>query len=261
LEERYGWTIIPQQVTGRGGLALAQQLKNEPADGTVIAMTASETLTYNILVSNSDLALEDFTPIATTAAFQTGLVAAAASGWTDLGDVIAEARDGRQIRFGAITERMADLGIVLGDANDVEFNIVNVSGGAGVMNGLVAGDLDIGLVAGAQTPGVLAGDLVNLASAISTPLAASPDAPLLSEFGVPYTIDGYFLIAAPAGMDPDVRSALAGAIEAVVTDPETRTNQLITRAFEGAAVLSGNELDDFLKRDRESSAGLIEAVQ
>jgi tripartite-type tricarboxylate transporter receptor subunit TctC len=69
LEERYGWTIIPQQVTGRGGLALAQQLKNEPADGTVIAMTASETLTYNILVSNSDLALEDFTPIATTAAF------------------------------------------------------------------------------------------------------------------------------------------------------------------------------------------------
>ena len=49
----------------------------------------------------------------------------------------------------------------------MEFNIIEVKGGKAVMNGVNAGEMDIGFMAGIQAKGVAAGDLVNFASALS----------------------------------------------------------------------------------------------
>ena len=51
------------------------------------------------------------------------------------------------------------------------------------MNGLIAGDMDVGFGAGIQTKAVAAGDRVELASARSEPLINAAYAPLMSEFG------------------------------------------------------------------------------
>ena len=101
------------------------------------------------------------------------------------------------------------------------------------MNGVTAGDMDLGFMAGIQAKGVAAGDLVNLASALSAPLVQTPDAPTFADLGVAYDSDGYFMFAAPAGMPEDARTALTMPLSASFSDPETKAGGLIKKAFGG----------------------------
>ncbi len=262
LEARHGWKVIPEQITGKGGANAAAALKDMPNDGTAIAMIITETLGYNMVAAKkAPYAASDFTPITTTAGTQMGIVALTSLGYKNFGDVIEAAKNGQEIRFGAMSPRLADLAYLLGKENGVEFNIVMAKGGKGVMNGLNGGDMDVGWGAGIQTKAVKAGDMVNLASGLSKPLVISPDAPLISSYGVPYDAGAYFLIAAPAGVPEDARTALATAIGDIVNDPSTKANQLITRAFGGPVTIQGAELDEFVSKGVENSRELLAAVQ
>ena len=100
-----------------------------------------------------------------------------------------------------MSPKLADAAYVIGKANGVEFTTVMVKGGKGGLNGVVADDLDVAWAAGVQTPGVKAGDLVNLVSAETSPLRISPDAPMLEQYNVPFTFGVQFMVIAPAGLD------------------------------------------------------------
>ncbi len=261
IENRKGWKIIPEQATGKGGLNAALALKDQPNDGSAIAMIITETLGYNLAAaSNVGLKPGDLTPITTTAGFQMGVVAKSDKGWKTFEDMIAAAKKER-LRFGVMSPKLADLAYMIGKANEVEFNIVSVKGGKGVMNGLNGGDLDIGWGAGIQTKAVKAGDMVNLASGLSSKLAISPDAPTMKEIGVDYTADGYFMITGPGGMPQEAREAIASAISEIVLDNSTKANGLITRAFGGPVVIKGAELDTLVSAGYESAGALMKASQ
>lgn len=261
IEDATGWTILPEQVTGNSGLNLAQQLREAPADGTVIGMIVSETLAYNaVRLGNPELQADQFTPLATTAAFQLGLVAMANGNFASWDAVVAAHDAGTPIRFGTATERQADMAYHLGQQTGIEFNIVQVQGGAEIMNGLRAGDLDIGWVAGAQTRPVAEGEMVNIASGIATPLEGSPGIPTIRDLGSDFYLDGYFMFVAPAGIPAEAREALAGAIAAVAQNPETEAGALIARSFAGGEVLTGAALDAYLQGAVAASHALIEAV-
>ena len=258
LQARHGWKIIPSQVTGKGGLNLANAIKKSPNDGTTIGMTVSESLGYNLLAAKkSGLKLSDFTPLTTTAGFEMGVVALTSKGWKTFHDVIKAAKGGQKIRFGVMSPRLADIAYLVGKANGIEFNIVMAKGGKGVMNGLNAGDIDVGFVAGIQTKAVKSGDMVNLASARSKPLKMSPEAPLLKDFGVDYPSDGYFLFIAPAGLPDEVRQAISGAIAEIITDPSTKAGGFLNKAFGGAAIIKGKDLDQYLTNEFEAAKVLL----
>ena len=260
LEATLGWSFIPEQVTGKGGLNLAAAMKSEANDGTVIGMAVTETLGYNMAASNSGMTPADFTPITTTAGFQMGVVARSDKGWNTMADVVAAAKSGQDIRFGVMSPRLADLAYLLGKAQGVDFNIISVKGGKAVMNGVNAGDMDIGFMAGIQAKGVAAGDLVNLASALKAPLVQTPDAPTFADLGVEFSADGYFMFMGPAGMPDDARAALANAIKGVVENPETKAGGLIKKAFGGASVIMGGDLDAMVTSDYASAGDLLKAA-
>ena len=260
LEATLGWSFIPEQVTGKGGLNLAAAMKSEANDGTVIGMAVTETLGYNMAASNSGMTPADFTPITTTAGFQMGVVARSDKGWKTMADVVAAAKSGQDIRFGVMSPRLADLAYLLGKAQGVDFNIISVKGGKAVMNGVNAGDMDIGFMAGIQAKGVAAGDLVNLASALKAPLVQTPDAPTFADLGVEFSADGYFMFMGPAGMPDDARAVLANAIKGVVENPETKAGGLIKKAFGGASVIMGGDLDAMVASDYASAGDLLKAA-
>lgn len=260
LEATLGWSFIPEQVTGKGGLNLAAAMKSEANDGTVIGMAVTETLGYNMAASNSGMTPADFTPITTTAGFQMGVVARSDKGWNTMSDVVAAAKSGQDIRFGVMSPRLADLAYLLGKAQGVDFNIISVKGGKAVMNGVNAGDMDIGFMAGIQAKGVAAGDLVNLASALKAPLVQTPDAPTFADLGVEFSADGYFMFMGPAGMPDDARAALANAIKGVVENPETKAGGLIKKAFGGASVMMGGDLASMVASDYASAGDLLKAA-
>lgn len=260
LEQEKGWKFIPEQVTGKGGLNLAAALKDAPADGTVIGMAVTETLGYNMAAANAGMTPEDFTGLTTTAGFQMGIVAPASKGWSSFDDMIAAAKGGESIRFGAMSPKLADLAYLLGQSQGVDFNIVEVKGGKAVMDGVNAGDLDVGFMAGIQAKGVASGDLVNLASALSSPLVQTPDAPTLGDLGVSYNADGYFVFIAPAGLPDDARAALSQAIADVVNDESSKAGELIKRAFGGSATIMGDDLTTQLANDYDAAGELLSAV-
>lgn len=259
LEAKLGWKFIPEQVTGKGGMNLAMALKDQPNDGSVIGMVVTETLGYNMRAANAGVTPEDYTAITTTAGFQMGVVALSSKGWTSFEDMIADAKDGG-LRFGTMSPRLADLAYLLGKAQGVEFNIVNVKGGKAVMNGVNAGDMDVGFMAGIQSRGVAAGDLVNLASALSVPLKQTPDAPTMADLGVPFSADGYFLFIGPKGMPTEARDALAAAIGDAVSTDGMKSNAMITKAFGGAAVIAGDEAQALVEADFAAAGELMAAA-
>ena len=262
LQKRHGWEVQPQQVTGGGGLKLAAAMKDEPNDGTTIGMAVTETYGYNMVANpGAGVSLNDVTPLTTVAGFQMGIVAKSSKGWKTIDDVLAAAKAGETIRFGTMSPKLSDIAFLLGDANNVDFNIVEVKGGKAVMNGVNAGDMDLGFMAGIQAKGVASGDLVNLASALTVPLVQTPDAPLIGDRGVPFGADGYFLFAAPAGLNDEARNALTEAIIAVVNDPSTKAGGIIKKAFGGTAIIKGGEVEALLESDVAAAAELIKAVQ
>lgn len=260
LEAKFGWKFIPEQVTGKGGMNLVMALKDEPNDGSVIGMVVTETMGYNMMAANAGVTPSDFTAISTTAGFQMGIVSLTSKGWTSFGDVVEAAKAGEEIRLGVMTPRLADLGYLLGQAQGVDFNIVSVKGGKAVMNGVNAGDLDLGFMAGIQTKGVAAGDLVNLASALSVPLVQTPEAPTLADLGVEFAADGYFLFVGPDGMPTEVRDAIAAAISEVVSTEGTKSNAMITKAFGSATVITGDDAQALIEADYTAAGALMDAA-
>lgn len=261
LEARHGWKIIPEQLTGKGGANMAAALKDMPNDGTVIGMAVTETFGYNMVsAKRAAYTQADFTPLTTTAGFQMGVVALTSKDWKSWDDVVAAGKAGQELRFGAMSPKLADLGYMLGKANGIEFNIVMVKGGKGVMNGVNAGDLDLGWGAGIQAKAVKSGDMINLVSGISKPLNVSPDAPLMSDVGVPYNADGYFMFTAPAGLPQDAREALTDAISEIVNDPSTKVHGMLTKAFGGPVVIAGADLDAALAADEAAAEDLLKAA-
>ncbi|MEX0283292.1 MAG: Bug family tripartite tricarboxylate transporter substrate binding protein [Paracoccaceae bacterium] len=242
LEARHGWKIIPEQVTGKGGLNAVKALTGEAADGSAVAMIVTESLGYNMRAANAG-SPTDVTPLTTTAGSQMAVVALASKGYKTLGDVIEAAKGGEAIRFGAMSPALADLAYIIAKENGIEFNIVSVKGGKAIMNGLTAGDIDVGFGAGIQAKAVAAGEMVELASAKSVPLQNSPDAPLLSEYGVKFYNDAMFMLAGPKDMDPAAREAITAAIQEIVNDPNSKANEFISRAFGGVVTISGADLE------------------
>lgn len=260
LAERNGWEVIPENVTGRGGAAMAEALMEQPADGLAIGITVSEAFTYNIQAArNPSYTLDDFTYLSTITGSQMGIIARADRGWATLADVAAAAQAGEDISFGAMSQKLADAAYVIGNSMGIEFTTVMVQGGRGGLNGVVAEDIDIAWAAGVQTPGVKAGDIVNLASAEDAPLNVSPDAPLLAEYDVPFTFGVKFMVVAPGGMSDDVSMAYQTAIAEILNDPEGELNQMITRAFAGPLVVQGDDLRALLDKGYEEAGALLEA--
>lgn len=258
LEAKTGWKIIPEQVTGKGGLNTVMAMRDAPKDGTTIGMIVTETLGYNLAASGAgDPSIA--TAITTTAGSQMAVVALASKGYKTLADVITAAKDGEQIRFGVMSPSLADLAYVIGKENGIEFNIVSVRGGKAVMNGLNAGDMDIGFGAGIQAKAVAAGDMVELASAKSGPLAGTPDAPLLSDFGVNFPNDTMFMIAGPGGMDPIARDAIAKAIADTLAVEGSKAAGFINKAFGGVDLRSGVELDELVAGAFDNAGALLAA--
>lgn len=258
IEEKYGWTILPEQVLGNSGMTLTKELASQPNDGTAIGMIVTETLTYSPLaMGEPSLAADHFTPLATTGAFQTGLVAMKDGKFDSWEKVTEAAAAGEPIRFGVATERWADVAYLLGKNNGIDFNLVQVAGGADIMSGLRGHDIDIGWVAGNQVKPVIQGEMVDIANASGHVMAQSPDAPEITDLGSNYDLDGYFMFVAPPDLDPAARKALGNAIADVMTDPSTQAHALAVKSFGGPDVITGSELESVLARLYEEAKALL----
>ena len=62
-------------------------------------------------------------------------------------------------------------------------------------------------------------------------------------------------------LDPEARAALTDAIVEIVTDESTKAGGIIKKAFGGAAVINGGDVEALLAKDAADAESLIKAVQ
>ena len=251
LEKNRGWKIIPSNVTGKGGVVLAKKMKNHPNDGLTIGIAVTETFGYNMMASKKPgYSDKDFDYITTTSGSQMGLVMKASSGFKTWDDVVKAGKSGKVFRFAAMSQKLADVAFLLQRKFGIKLNVINVRGGRGVMNGINAGDVDMGFGAGIQAKQVKAGTMVNLLSGEPNRLGVSPNAPTLKEVGIPYAIGARFIFFAPRGIPGAARTAYAKAIGDMVKDKSTPVGNFIAKRYGGALVSSGKVLDDFMNQEK-----------
>lgn len=261
LGSRYGWEVIPQNVVGRGGTAMAVALKDEPNDGHSIGVTATDAMTYGALATrNPGFAVNDFTYLSALVGSQMGIIAKTSRGWETLADVIEAARAGERITVGAISDWLADATYVLGINNGVEFTTVMVGGGRASVNAVIADDVDLAWAAGSQIAGVNTGDLTNLASAEAEPLQMQPDAPLLQDFDMPYIFNVKFMVIAPDGIPAEAQETWQHHIAEILSDPESPLTQFAYRTFTGPEIVQGDDLVAVVQARYEESEKLLEAA-
>ncbi|WP_323766926.1 tripartite tricarboxylate transporter substrate-binding protein [Marinovum sp.] len=261
LSERHGWDIIPQNVEGRGGMAVATKLAEQPADGLAIGISTTNTFSYDMEAARDrSLSRDDFTFLSTLTGSQMGIVARTDRNWQTLADVIEAAKAGQRITIGVLNQQTADATYLLGQGNDVEFTPVMVKGGRDALNAVVAGDLDMAWAAGIQAAGVKSGDIVNLASAEDRPLKTSPEAPLLSDFNVPYTsLGASFIVVGPSGLPDEIAETYASHIAEILSDPESPVHAMTDRIFSGPEIVQLGALDDMLRKRTEEAQTLLRA--
>lgn len=262
LEKTKGWKIIPQNMPGKAGGIMARKLKNMPADGLSIGMAVTESFGYNMLASKkAGYTAKDLTYIVTTTGSQMGIVAKTSRGWKTFKDVIKDAKNGKVFKFGGMSQKHADLNYLIEQKYGVKFNTVVLRGGKKVMNAITAGDVDMGYGAGIQARAVKAGTMVNLASGLAERLKISPNAPTLLEMGIPYAIGAKFIFVGPAGLPANVRKTLADAIGGIIKNPNTKASKFVTARYSGPDVMSGKELDAWMKAERVASRKLMKVMK
>ena len=261
LEARHGWKIIPENLTGKGGANMARSLKDAPADGLTIGVAVTETFTY-VPVANPRIGYTagDFTFITTTAPTQMGIVVRADKGWKTMDDLVKAAKGGANVSFSTMSPRLADGAAYIADHFGIDLNLVSVKGGKGSLNAIVASDVDAGWVAGIQSKGVAGGDLLNLASGETSRLAMSPDALTMAEMGVPFDFGAKFVVTGPAGLPAEARSALAASITEILSDPNSKAHQFVTKAFGPPLLVSEGDLDALVSKEIEANEKMLDAL-
>lgn len=231
LSKKLGWKFIFKNVAGKGGSNLARTMKGGATDGLTIGMAVTTTFAYNPLLSKKlGYTADDFDYIISTAPTQMGLVVRKDSGWKSMADVVAAAKGGK-LKFAIMSPRLGDAAYLISQKYGVKFNTVKAKGGRGVLNGLMAKDVDVGFIAGIHVKGVKAGDLINVASAEKTRLSMSPDVPTMMELGIPYEFGVTFVVFAPKGMDPKAKDAIAAAFKGVLSNEKSKARAFVKRAF------------------------------
>lgn len=247
LSKKKGWKFIFKNVTGKMGGNLARVLKKEKNDGLTIGMAIIDTFAYGPQVSkNAGYTAADFDYLLTTAPSQVGVVTRTESGWKTIDDLIKTAKS-KKLKFGYMTDPLGDAVYLIGKKYGVKFNQVSTKGGRGVMNALVAKDIDIGFIGGIHAKAVKAGQLINLASAEDARLTMSPDAPTLKELGIPYSFGFTFVVVAPKGIPADAKATITNAMLDLINDKNSKSRKLIERIFGTPPLDHGSALDKLVK--------------
>jgi len=272
LEERLSAEIVVSNVTGAGGAIGAKRLKNAKPDGRTLALLHASSLMIAELLGaiDSPRLTEDFTLLGLFGREPEVWLASAASQIRTIDDLFERASRGPVVYGSAAFASETWLTGSMGSdilAIDVEF-VDGYGGSKERLLSLIRGELDVTSNSWSSSRAyVESGDLRPLAQISSAPIADHPaldGVPLLGgrdgvavrraitlggdpqlarvkAEGLAGIVGAGRLVAAPAGLDPDLAACLQDAVYAAMTDARFEAAMakasLPVEAIRGAAAL------------------------
>ncbi|QTL02145.1 tripartite tricarboxylate transporter substrate binding protein [Aquabacter sp. L1I39] len=228
LQEKLGQPFVVENRPGAGSAVGADFVARATPDGYTLLLATSTTLAINPALYKKlpyD-PLTSFTPVGLVANVPFVLVANPSTGVKTLKDFVALAK----AKPGTLTYGSAGNGSpqhlfmeLLKTSTGIDVIHVPYKGSAPAMNDLVGGQISLMVSDLAPALGqIQAGKITPLGVTTAQRLPGLPDVPTLAEAGVAgYEATAWQGIVGPAGLPPDIVSALSAQLRAFVADPAT----------------------------------------
>ncbi|WP_326542644.1 Bug family tripartite tricarboxylate transporter substrate binding protein [Pseudorhodoferax sp.] len=226
LGERLGQPVIVDNKTGAGGVIAFNFVRNARADGYTLLFGSNSTMTISpaMYAKPPFDSLKDFETIATAFLVDNVVVVRSDSPLKTFADFRAAAKaSGQKINYGSagIGTTFHLIPELYSKLDKVSMVHVPYRGGAAVLAGLLAGEVDI-VFGGAETlPFIEAGRMRALAVLSPQRLKALPDVPTTAELGLPaLSVRPFYGMLAPATTPKEIVDRINREVAAILKTPE-----------------------------------------
>ena len=262
LTAKLGGTVVVENVAGAAGVVAAQRAVSSAHDGyTLLAGSSNEmAATAQVNPAQKYDPLKDLTPLGLIANAPVLLVAGPKVGVKNLDEFIALVkRSPGKYSYGSsgVGSTLHFAGELVKQRAGVFMTHIPYRGTATLTSDLVGGTLDFAIVSPtAAAPFIQGGRIVPLGVTSAKRFPSLPQVPALGEHAAlkGYELTGWFALAAPAGLPPEIAQRLRAALQAGLAEPAYRK-----RLEDGGSIpASGKEdLARIMREDTAKYAGLV----
>jgi tripartite-type tricarboxylate transporter receptor subunit TctC len=249
MEKEWRQPVVIVNKAGAGGAVAAAQVKNEAPDGYTLIVSNGNTFFSTWQTTDSaTYTVDDFTYINSISGGGCGWIVKTDSPFKSYKDVVAAAKTGKSISFGAFSNDNKLVLSYVAKQDGVAYKMVSYKGITEILTAVLGGHVDFGFSGGSHAQHVKKGTMRVIVATDDKRLADSPNAPTLKELGYDVSECAYFAVAAPKG----VPAAIVKQLEAVVAramDSEEMKKYLEAR--EAGPLLLG--ADGVTKRMKEEA--------
>jgi tripartite-type tricarboxylate transporter receptor subunit TctC len=260
MEAAWGKPVVVKNVAGAGGAVGAAQVKNAAPDGyTFVTSNAGTFSTAWQQMDQPTYTADDFVYIETFSGAGCAWVAKGDGPYKTMKDLIAAAKAGKSVSFGAFSSENKMYVDYIGKREGVTFKSVTMKSVPEVLQAVMGGHVDFGFSGGTHVQYVKKGLLRVVASTDIKRVPDSPDVPTLQEMGYGVTNCSVFMIAAPKGLPKEIVQKVS---EAMVASMKTEEAKKYLESRESEAIHLGPEgLTKYVKDDVTSFATVTKALK
>jgi tripartite-type tricarboxylate transporter receptor subunit TctC len=212
--------FVVQNRPGGGGAVAAVSVKAAPADGHSLVLTTSTTFTFDHHFAKADFTIDDFRHVAIIGQFQEVFVSHPSRPWKTLQDAIAEAKaQSRDLKYASFYQLDRVVTALLAKQSGVKITPVPTQGGAGVVNAVIADQVDFGFTGGTWGPSVSSGTIKLLASAPRDPLKSQSQVPTLRQLGYDVETEVFVTVSVPKDTPDAVVRKIEAMLNKAASDP------------------------------------------
>lgn len=246
MEAPLGKPVIVQNKPGALGTVAPAYLAKQKPDGYQVGVVTYSTVAIMPHLMNLTYTIKDFEFVAGFGRFRYGVAVRADSPYKNLKDLVAAAKTGKGIFFGAPSApnnlAMFELGRVTGG----KFEQISYKSGTETVTALLGGQVEVIVQNPSDIlPHIKSGKLRMLASASPMRWTELPDVPTIKEQGFNVEIDSWMGIAVPKGTPRPIVDKLQSAALISVKNPEVAKR--LTGLGVDPSPLTGKQYEEILQ--------------
>ncbi|GAA5235364.1 tripartite tricarboxylate transporter substrate binding protein [Verticiella sediminum] len=259
MEKALGQTVVVENRPGALGTLGPAYVARQKPDGYTVGVVTYSTIAIAPHLMDVPYGMDDFDFVSGFGRYRYGIAVRADAGYDSIDDLVAAAKEGKGVFFGAPSAPNNLALFELGRATGGRFEQILYKSGTETVTALLGGQVDVI----AQNPSdilphIQSGKLKLLASASPMRWPEAPDVPTLREAGYPVEIDSWLGVAVPRGTPADARERLQAAAIAAMENETVRKN-FVSLGVD-PATLSGQEYADVLREGYDTMGKAIEAA-
>jgi tripartite-type tricarboxylate transporter receptor subunit TctC len=227
IQKRFGYTVIVDNKTGAGGFIALKAVAQAAPDGYTVGIGIMGQLAVGPVVPGSQIPLDldrELIPICNLVGVPMVLIVRMNAPFKTIPELAAYARANpgkvsyASTGLGSTNQLAAEF--LAAEAGGLKLTHVPYRGGAPAIADVAAGQVDLFFGNISEVIGQAKGGTVRaLALASNRPNPMAPDLPLLTREIAALDINNWFGLVGPAGLPPDIRTALAKLFIDAIGDP------------------------------------------